>query len=144
MNKEIDNLVELGNKYIDNLVELGNKYNFKINVGNKYNFKININETVVSLIALNTDNKEVEWINYNIQNDTVSYLGNTDNCNLWFCETRKDFTPKKCIEFVSDLNTAFELPKDYNFLLKNLVGPEDWQEIANIHDAYEDERYNQK
>lgn len=121
------------NKVIDNLVELGNKYNFKINV----------NETVANLIVLNTDNKEVKWINYNIQNDTVSYHGNTDNCNLWFCETRKDFTPEKCIEFVADLNTAFNLQDD-KFKLKDLIDPEDWQEIANVNDAYNDIRYKTK
>jgi hypothetical protein len=119
------------NNTISNLIELGNKYNFKVEV----------NETGANLIALNTDNKEVKWIKYNSEKDTVSLLGNTDNCNLWFCETRKDLTPDILIQFVSDLNTALSLPDDGRYLLKEIIDPEDWQIIAGIDDAYSDIRY---
>jgi hypothetical protein len=119
------------NKTVNNIIELGNKYGFVVKE----------NGNVINLIALNTDNKEVKWINYNKDSDTVSYLGNTDNCNLWFCETRKDFTPEVCIQFVNDLNIALDLSDDDKFLLKNLIDPEDWQEIANVGDADEDIRY---
>ena len=30
----------------------------------------------------------------------------------------------------------------YEVSLKTLIDPEDWQEIANIHDAYDDPRYS--
>lgn len=67
------------NSIVDKLVLLGNKYNFEINK----------NSNIVSIIAKNTDGKEVEWIRYNIKNDSVSHAGNTDNCNIWFYQTKK-------------------------------------------------------
>jgi hypothetical protein len=118
------------NVTVNNFIELGKKYNFNVVTNGNY----------VNLIALNTDGEEVNWITYYISQDTVSYLGNTDNCNLWFGETRKDLTPEKCIDFVADLNAVFDLQDD-KFLLKSLIDPEDWQEIANVNDAYSDIRY---
>ena len=71
--------------------------------------------------------------------DLFSITGNTDQCNLWFYDTRPDLTPEKLIEFVKDLNEALE--PDEPILLKTLIDPEDWQEIAEVRDASNDERY---
>lgn len=119
------------NKYVKNLINLGEKYNFKvITTGNK-----------ASLLAKNIDNKNVSWINYDIDNDKISYLGNTDNCNLWFHETRTDLTPEILVDFINDLNNVFELEDENKFTVRELIDPEDWQEIANISDASDDCRY---
>lgn len=92
------------------------------------------------LVAKNTDDENVNWITYDTEKDTVSFSGNTDYLNLWFYETRKDLTPDKIVEFVKDLNEALDIEGD-KILVKELIDPEDWQEIADIHDAYEDLRY---
>lgn len=121
-------------QYINAFRELGRKYDFPvITLGGKE-----------ILTARNTDGESVKWIYYNPKTDTVSYIGNTDVCNIWFCNTRKDFTPEKTIQFVDDLNNTFELQGEGRIQIKELIDPEDWQGIADIHDAYEDARYNVK
>ena len=110
--------------------EVCQKYGFStITLGNKE-----------ILVTKDTDDYDVNWITYDTEKDTVSFSGNTDYLNLWFYETRKDLTPDKIVEFVKDLNEALELEGD-KILVKELIDPEDWQEIADIHDAYEDLRY---
>jgi hypothetical protein len=110
-------------------------------VGEKYGFQVIEKGNEIILTAINTDGKQVNWIKYNKNTDTVSYIGNTDNCNIWFCDTRKDLTPEQIIEFVNDLNVIFELVDEEKFKVRDLIDPEDWQEIVNINDAYTDERY---
>ena len=106
----------------------------------KYGFSVITLGNKEILVAKNTDNENVNWITYDTEKDTVSFLGNTDNCNLWFYETRKDLTSNKIVEFVKDLNEALDLEGD-KILVKELIDPEDWQAISDIHDAYEDLRY---
>lgn len=123
MNKEL---------YVERFKKLGEKYDFPVKtVGQKH-----------ILTAKNTDNEDVYWISYSEKTDMLRYLGNTDNCNIWLSETRKDFTPEKTIQFIKDLNEVFDLEDSEKFLLKNLIDPEDWQEIAKVNDAYDDIRYN--
>lgn len=108
----------------------------------KYKFKIVENGNDLSLCAKNTDKEWSEWIIYNTKNNKIMLIGNTDQCNFWFCNTRKDLTPERLIEFKNDLN--FILNKiDYEIELKTMIDPEDWQEIAGIRDAYDDPRYNE-
>ncbi len=116
-------------KIVENMKELVKKYGFKVtetNVG-------------ADLICKNTDGKDFRWIKYNQNTDMVSLAGNTDQCNLWFGKTRPDLTPEKIIEFVKDLNEALKMETPYK--LRDLIDGEDWQEIANICDAFEDVRW---
>lgn len=110
-------------------------------LGEKYGFPVIEANNLVILTAKNLDGNPVKWISYNSENDTVSYLGNTDNCNIWLGDTRKDFSPEKTIQFIKDLNEVFEFEDGDKFLVKQLIDPEDWQIIADISDAYEDLRY---
>lgn len=71
----------------------------------------------------------------------ITIAGNTDNCNFWFCDTRKDMTPDKIIEFVADTNTMLREFNDSYVTVKSLIDPEDWQEIAKTQDADKDSRY---
>lgn len=112
--------------------------NFLI-VGQKYEFRTELTKYGACLYAKNTDGEDYPWIRYDEHDNTFSIEGNTDYCNLWFCDTRPDLTPDKLIEFVKDLNAALE-PNE-PILLKTLIDPEDWQEIANVRDAYDDGRY---
>ena len=70
-------------------------------------------------------------------------MGNTDQCNIWFCDTKSHLSPDDCLQLVEDLNEALELRNDDRFKVKELIDPEDWQVIAGVHDAYEDVRYLQ-
>lgn len=121
-------------KYINDFKKFGQKYGFPV---------ITLEDKEV-LTAKNTDGEDIYWIFYNPITETISYRGNTDNCNIWFCDTRKDFTPEKTIQFIYDLNKVFELEDNEKIQIKELIDPEDWQEIANVNDAYNDIRYNIK
>lgn len=113
--------------------------NIKV-LANKYNFEVMETDLGVDLICKNIDNKNVRWIKYNQKTDTVTLAGNTDQCNLWFGETRPDLTPERIIEFVKDLNIALDLKPPYK--LKDLIDNEDWQEIAGICEASKDVRWS--
>lgn len=117
------------NRIVKNMKEIAEKYGFKVaetNVG-------------ADLICKNTDGKNFSWIKYNKERGTVTLVGNTDQCNLWFGKTRTDLTPDRIIEFVKDLNAALEIDKPYK--LKDLIDGEDWQGIADICSASEDTRW---
>ena len=112
------------------------------NICKKYNFKYReYSENKISLCAKNTDRHWENWIELDLKNKDITLIGNTDHCNFWFCNTRKDMTPERIIEFVADLNTMLREFNDSYISVKTLIDPEDWQEIAHVQDAYEDNRY---
>ena len=97
----------------------------------KYGFTTSDTDDKVFLEANTVGDKYlVTWIKYDIKEDKVILTGNTDNCNLWFGETRPDLTPEKIINFVLELNKALNLKGKNKFTVKQLIGPEDWQDIA--------------
>jgi len=107
----------------------------------KYGFSVVQDGSCFKLCAKNTDNEWTRWIGFYPKEDKVSFFGNTDFLNIWLSNTRKDFTPEKCMQFVNDLNDLFELTGENRFVISELIDPEDWQEIADVRDAYEDPRY---
>ena len=107
----------------------------------EYNFKTRNSTNGIALCAKNTDRRWADWIIYNSKDNSIVLIGNTDQCNFWFCDTRPDLTPERLIDFTADLNKILEKLGD-EVKLKTLVDPEDWQEIAHIHDAYDDPRYS--
>ena len=112
------------------------------NICKKYNFKYReYSENKISLCAKNTDRHWENWIELDFKNKNITLTGNTDQCNFWFYSTRKDMTPDRITEFVSDLNTMLRKFNNSYIEVKTLIDPEDWQEIAQIKDAYEDDRY---
>jgi hypothetical protein len=122
------------NKLADEVID-----EFK-NLAKKYNFTVKIDKNGISLCAKNTDRKWEKWIIYNATNNNIVLTGNTDQCNFWFCQTRPDLTPDRLINFTLDLNKILD-KIGFEVDLKTLVDPEDWQEIANVRDAYNDPRY---
>lgn len=123
-------------KTVNKFKDLIEKYDFTIREG------VTIDgEKYVSLVATTTDSDKIDWLKYYPEKDTIQLMGNTDQCSICFCDTRKDFTPEKIIGFVKELNNVFELNGEEMFTIKELIDPEDWQEIASIYDAYEDKRY---
>ncbi len=107
----------------------------------KYNFKTRNNKSGISLCAKNTDSKWEDWIIYNSIDNSIILIGNTDQCNFWFCNTRPDITPDILINFTADLNKIMD-KIGYEVEMRKLIDPEDWQEIAHICDAYDDPRYS--
>lgn len=110
-------------------------------LADKYGFKVLSQGSKFNLCAKNIDNRWTPWITYDSQRDSVSFHGNTDQLNIWLCDTRKDLTPEKCLSFVDELNKIFYLTGKGRFLVKDLIDPEDWQELANVPDAYGDKRF---
>lgn len=94
----------------------------------------------VCIQAKNTDGIFTNWIVYYPFKQELQIIGNTDELNLWFCDTRSDMTPNKILSLIDDINISLE-DADINVNVKDLIDPEDWQEIANVPDASEDERY---
>lgn len=118
------------------------------NIALKYGFKFVRTSDGAELMAKNTDRCWIPWIRYTIikgDENKVTLIGNTDNLNLWLYDTRPDLTPELLVEFVRALNKTFGWNNtNEGYKLSQLIDPEDWQEIADISDAYSDKRYTGK
>lgn len=104
------------------------------------------NEESVDIRAKNTDGRWRTW--FTLMPDFKGVLkisgGGTDTLNIWLHETRPDMTPERCIEFFEEISRTLGLFGEDKLVPSDLIDPEDWQEIAGVHDAYEDERYTGK
>ncbi|MDO5555116.1 MAG: hypothetical protein Q4G09_00235 [Clostridia bacterium] len=120
---------------INNLKEFCKDYSFKFR---KYS------EENISIQAKDTDKHYHDWIKFDLAKNDLVIIGNTDQLNLWFCQTRKDLTSEKIIKMVGDLNKILLINFNCSLKLSSLIDPEDWQEIAGIYDAYKDNWYNIK
>lgn len=123
------------NNAVNDFSYIANKYGFtfKTEGVEKENF-------AVVLQAKNTDLQMTDWIKYYPFREELHIIGNTDECNLWFCDTRTDMTPEKILNLVDDINLSL-VDADITVQVKELIDPEDWQELAVVHDAREDKRY---
>lgn len=136
---ELENKLEMINYYINNqirqeLQDICDKYEFKYK-------KLSYQE--IALCAKNTNNEWQEWIKLDLDKRNIFIVGNTDECNIWFCDTRKDMNPTKITSFVAKLNNLFGR-FNTSVKIKTLIDPEDWQQIAGVEDAYEDNYYDIK
>ena len=120
-------------------VEINIRSEFK-EIAEKFHFKLKENDKSVCICAKTTNNEWIDWIKYDFSNSKVSITGNTDQCNLWFGDTRKDMTPNLILDLVARLNDALRKVNTY-VTTKTLIDPEDWQAIADVEDAYKDDRY---
>lgn len=108
-----------------------------------------VNTDAVVVKSKNTDGKSTEWFTIiprlpkEVEHEQTAFItGNNTNClNIWLYETRKDLTADILVEFFGKIEELLNLPKNERDLLSTFVDPEDWQEIANVPDAYEDVRY---
>lgn len=115
---------------ITQLKELAEEFGFRTINRNK-NIKIR---------AKNTDGKYVNWMDYNATTDIFRIYGDTDYLNIWLSDTRPDLTSENIVDFVNKLNNIMNF-KENKVTVRDIIDPEDWQEIANIFYAYDDERY---
>ncbi len=136
---ELEEKVTQNNEKAGLLVkQICDKYNFKailsVENGNLY----------YEVYAKNTDNKDVLWFAIQLSNH-VSYepiliiYGNTDQNNIWLCETRKDLTLNNIVDFckkVCDIChcklTISPLTKENEVYIHRLVDIEDLQEIKDF------------
>lgn len=136
---ELENKLQVINYYIneqikEELKEICNEYEFEYK---------ELSNQKIALYAENTNNEWQEWITFDLGKRNITILGNTDQCNLWFYRTRKDMNPMKITSFVTKLNILFRR-FNTSVNIKTLIDPEDWQQIANVNDAYEDNYYDIK
>lgn len=139
----MNNYVSSNLKAENNTLLFNYLYGSLESISQKYGFVTKGNSNNISLYARNTDGILTEWIKFEKTKKEIKSIivGNTDNLNLWFCETRKDLTPEVLTSFVKDLNDKVFAPLDKICMLSTLIDPEDWQEIAKVTDAHLDERY---
>lgn len=91
--------------------------------------------------AKNTDGEWTRWFGYDSSTDTPFVYGNTDQLNIWLCDTRPGISAEEVIQFIEELNLLLRRPDNDRFSVSDLVDPEDWQVIADVPDAFDDERY---
>ena len=109
-------------------------------IADKHGFKATKTTSTLNVMARNTDGDWIFWIKYDYSKDTL-YFGDTDYLNIWLCDTRPDLTDKQIIDFIQELNNAYGFKGDEKIKVKELISPEDWQEIAKVSDASNDKRY---
>ncbi len=94
--------------------------------------------------AKNTDNKDVLWFAIQLSNHVSSepiliIYGNTDQNNIWLCDTRKDLTLNNIVDFCKNVCdichcklTISPLTKENEVYIHRLVDIEDLQEIKDF------------
>lgn len=118
-----------------------NTKNFK-ELGKAFGFNMVEMDGMTILQSKDTDGEYTDWLKYNAETDTLIIVGNTDYLNIWLHETRPDLTPEKLVEFNNRLNEIMQFNKKLE--LGQYVDREDWQEIADVCDAGQDERWRFK
>lgn len=105
---------------------------------NKYGFRYKESDDIKTVLAKNTDGKWVEW--FYIKDNHLVLIGNTDHLNIWLYKTT-DLSVEAIVDFALEVGAITIRDTDEYIPLRAMVDPEDWQEIANVPDAYEDVIY---
>lgn len=100
---ELENKLQVVNYYInkqikEELKEICNEYEFQYK---------ELSNKKLAMYAKDIDKKWQEWIKLDLDKRNISVIGNTDQCNIWFCDTRKDMNPTKITSLVAKLNNLF-------------------------------------
>lgn len=120
--------------------------NWVKDLAEEYGFRSKSSGGTATVTSRNTDGQWTTWFSVTVQEDGLCRIrgNNTDQCNIWLYETRPDMTPERCMEFFEALNSTLGLFGDDKIKMSTWIDPEDWQAIAGVCDAYEDERYTGK
>lgn len=112
-------------------------------IAKSYGFRSKCSRYTATIVSRNTEGRWVDWFSITIKEDGLVHIrgNNTDQCNIWLYETRPDMTPERCMEFFKRLSDTMGLLGEDGIEIRTWIDPEDWQEIAGVRDAYEDERY---
>ena len=129
------------NKTLVKIREIAVNHGFKAKIVKGYNHwnpEVNaINNPSVQIYAKNTNKHWTKWFLFDSVR-SVFVGNNTDQCNIWLCETRPDLTPDVLCDFFKKIEDITEAEEG---IMRAFVDPEDWQEIADVRDAYADQRY---
>lgn len=135
--------------------ELCDKYKFKtIFSGINDNFSCEVHSN-------NTDGNDVIWFEIQLSNHdssngkpfepVLTIYGNTDQSNIWLCDTRKDLSLKNIIDFCKSITeicnlklTTVPTTKDNEIYIHRLVDIEDLQEIKGFNSLEEINSYLNK
>lgn len=124
------------------VVEVAEKYGFNAKIISGYEHCIESlntkNNPSVQIYAKNTDGRWVKWFLFDSVRE-VFYGDETDRLNIWLCDTRKDLTADMLLHFFREIYIALNITG--NDILMRYVDPEDWEEIADVPNAYNDPRY---
>ena len=101
-----------------------------IKASEELGFETELEEGQITVLARDTDGDMTEWFYWDRKSRKFVVNGNTDNLNIWLCETTS-LTADELVKYFKTLRVS----------MREFVGPEDWQEIAGVSDASEDERY---
>lgn len=136
----------------DKIKEICDRYNFKTRFsGQNDNFYCEV-------YARNTDGKDVIWFDIQLSNHDSAYgipfgpilkiYGNTDQSNIWLCDTRKDLSLENIVDFCKTITEICNLKltivptiKDNEIYIHRLVDIEDLQEINGFKSLEEIKPY---
>lgn len=123
-----------GASMVECLTDIAKEYGFKATVDGDH---------AITFQAKATNGRWVDWFTIIPDLDGVRHIkgNNTDQLNIWLGDTRPDMTPERCIKFFEEINHTLGLFGDNKIKPSEWIDPEDWQVIANVHDAYTDARY---
>ncbi len=126
-----------GSSMVECLAEVAKEYGFKTVRDGDYS---------ITFRAKSTDGHWVSWFTIIPSLKGARHIkgNNTDQANIWLGETRPDMTPERCIAFFEEINHTLGLFGEDRVEPSEWIDPEDWQIIANVHDAYTDARYTGK
>lgn len=131
----------------------------------KYSFKTvvsGINDNLYyEIYAKNTDDKDVLWFDIQVSNHDSAYgknfeplitiYGNTDQNNIWLCDTRKDLSLEDIIYFCKSISeicncklTIEPSSNENEIYIHRLVDIEDLQEIKGYKSLQEIKKYIEK
>lgn len=123
-----------GASMVECLTEIAKRYGFK--TAREGDFSITFR-------AKSTAGRWTNWFTIIPDLNGVRHIkgNNTDQTNIWLGETRPDLTPERCVSFFEEINHTLGLFGENKIKPSEWIDPEDWQMIANVHDAYTDVRY---
>lgn len=117
--------------------------NWVSDLAKEYGFRSKCSNGAATITTRDIDGCWTTWFTISVKEDGLWHIrgDNTDECNIWLYRTRPDMTPERCVEFFDRLNETLGLFGEGTIHMSTWIDPEDWQEIAGVNDAYEDERY---
>lgn len=136
---ELEKKVTQNNKNAGLLIEqICDKYNFKAILS------VENDNLYYEIYAKNTDNKNVLWFAIQLSNHVspepiLIIYGNTDQNNIWLCDTRQDLTLNNIVDFCKNVCdichcklTISPFTKENEIYIHRLVDIEDLQEIKDF------------
>lgn len=127
-------MARYGASMVECLAEVAKEYGFRVAKDGDYS---------ITFRAKSTDGCWVDWFTIIPNLNGIRHIrgNNTDQTNIWLGNTRPDMTSERCVAFFKEINHTLGLCGENRIKPSEWIDPEDWQTIADVHDAYTDVRY---